>query len=190
MTLGKHAPRVRQVKSYSVRTQAEEDFGDPEPNPSLLELQREITVDLKVRSKTDLKFILQVFLVGVPAPVNFLIADVYLDLWVRLRLKLDPLGNQFFETLRLSSLGDPVLMFSVQPMTSIREKERRRGHHLPDLMQVPLIREWLHFTFVTELKNALRFPNHIELLQNDLIVFLNSEGDGMFFPAAVRHSCN
>ena len=51
--------------------------------------------------------------------------------------------------------------------------------HLPDLMQVPLIREWLNNTFVTELKNSLRFPNNIEIFQTHFEVFLDSETDGM-----------
>lgn len=168
MSIGNRPPKVRKVKSYSTKSKIKEDHSN-------------IVVDVKFRSKTQIQILLHIYLVGVSTPVSFLVSDLNLDCWVRLNMKLDPNSDtNFFEFIQVSTLKDPTLLLSVQPISSIKgdTKEFKRRVNLPDLMQIPLLREWLNFTFVTELLNALNFPNFIEIYQNELNIFLQSEING------------
>lgn len=95
-------------------------------------------------------------------------------------MKLDPSSDQnFFEYIQVSTLKEPTLLLSVQPVSSLKDsKDSKRRVNLPDLMQIPLLREWLNFTFVTELLSSLNFPNFIEIYQQEFKIFLKSENNG------------
>jgi len=182
MSLGSKPPRAKKIRTYS--NDKVEFIGKMFSLDNHDASDRDITIDVKFQSKTDLQFTLHAYLIGLKNTcVPFLVTDLYLNCWLRLQMRLNPYGEGLFEFVRVSALNDPEIVIGVQPLNSLATKPGKKSHKLvlsnltslaPDLMQIPLLREWLNITFVNELRDSLRYPKYLEFQENVFKVFLNS----------------
>ena len=176
ISLGNKPPKIRKIKTCRQNHKNQNVFAE-------FATDRDILVDLKFRSSIDLQINVAVYLFGMNTPVPFLISDLFLDCWIRLTIRLDPHGNKLFEYIKISAINEPKLFIGVQPLAALKKAKANESKkafkivHIPDLMQIPLLREWLNITFVTELKRSIRFPNSIDIYQSDLKIFVRKDAD-------------
>ena len=52
---------------------------------------------------------------------------------------------------------------------------------IPDLMQIPLVSQWLYDTFVLVLKKSMRYPNYLQINMDDLTPHFSEIILGFYF---------